>query len=54
MTAIARRGATTHALVADLGDERCAEVIEQATRLAGPVDVLVNAAGIYPATRSTT
>jgi 3-oxoacyl-[acyl-carrier protein] reductase len=39
-----------HALVADLGDERCAEVIEQAARQAGPVDVLVNAAGIYPAT----
>ena len=35
-------------LVADLGDERCAEVIEQAARLAGPVDVLVNAAGHLP------
>ncbi len=51
MAEIARRGATTHALVADLADERCAEVVEQATRLAGPIDVLVNAAGIYPATR---
>ena len=42
--------ALTHRIVADLGDERCAEVIEQAARQAGPVDVLVNAAGIYPAT----
>ena len=42
--------ALTHRLVADLGDERCAEVIEQAARQGGPVDVLVNAAGIYPAT----
>jgi 3-oxoacyl-[acyl-carrier protein] reductase len=50
MTTIARDGAGTHAVVADLGDERCAEVIEQAVRRAGPVDVLVNAAGIYPAT----
>ena len=51
MTELARRGATTHALVADLADARCAEVVEQASRLAGPLDVLVNAAGIYPATR---
>jgi 3-oxoacyl-[acyl-carrier protein] reductase len=50
MTTIARDGAATHAVVAYLGDERCAEVIGQATRRAGPVDVLVNAAGIYPAT----
>ena len=42
--------AITQRIVADLGDERCAEVIEQAARQAGPVDVLVNAAGIYPAT----
>jgi len=42
--------ALTHRLVADLGDERCAEVIEQAARQGGPVDVLVNVAGIYPAT----
>ena len=42
--------AIAHRIVADLGDERCAEVIEQAARQAGPVDVLVNAAGIYPAT----
>ena len=48
-----RAGSPRTPLVADLGDERCAEVIEQAARQAGPVDVLVNAAGIYPATRST-
>jgi 3-oxoacyl-[acyl-carrier protein] reductase len=41
---------TDHAVVADLGDERCADVIARATDGAGPVDVLVNAAGIYPAT----
>ena len=51
MAAIADRGVATHALVTDLADERCAEVVEQATCLAGPVDVLINAAGIYPATR---
>jgi 3-oxoacyl-[acyl-carrier protein] reductase len=39
-----------HALVADLADPGCAEVVERAVALAGPVDVLVNAAGIYPAT----
>ena len=48
--AAATAGSTARAIVADLGDERCAEVIEQAARQAGPVDVLVNAAGIYPAT----
>jgi NAD(P)-dependent dehydrogenase (short-subunit alcohol dehydrogenase family) len=37
-------------LVADLADEGCAEVVARAVALAGPVDVLVNAAGIYPAT----
>jgi 3-oxoacyl-[acyl-carrier protein] reductase len=42
--------AITHPVVADLGDERCGEVIEQAARQGGPIDVLVNAAGIYPAT----
>jgi 3-oxoacyl-[acyl-carrier protein] reductase len=47
----ARAGMTTaHAVVADLGDERCADVIDEAARQAGPIDVLVNAAGIYPAT----
>ncbi|WP_219416906.1 SDR family NAD(P)-dependent oxidoreductase [Pseudonocardia nigra] len=38
------------ALVADLADPGCAEVVDRAVALAGPVDVLVNAAGIYPAT----
>jgi NAD(P)-dependent dehydrogenase (short-subunit alcohol dehydrogenase family) len=45
--AMARLGA--HALVADLADPSCAELVDRAA-LAGPVDVLVNAAGIYPAT----
>jgi 3-oxoacyl-[acyl-carrier protein] reductase len=35
------------ALTADLSDPDCADVLDRA---AGPVDVLVNAAGIYPAT----
>ncbi|MGC7096193.1 SDR family NAD(P)-dependent oxidoreductase [Amycolatopsis lurida] len=39
-----------HALVADLADAGCAEVVDRAVAAAGPVDVLVNAAGIYPAT----
>ncbi len=38
------------ALVADLTDARCGEVVKRAVAAAGPVDVLVNAAGIYPAT----
>lgn len=46
--AMARLGA--HALVADLADPGCAELVDRAAALAGPVDVLVNAAGIYPAT----
>jgi NAD(P)-dependent dehydrogenase (short-subunit alcohol dehydrogenase family) len=46
--AMARLGG--RALVADLGDPGCAEVVGRAVALAGPVDVLVNAAGIYPAT----
>jgi len=37
-------------LVADLADPECAEVVDRAVAQAGPVDVLVNAAGIYPAT----
>ncbi|OZM76292.1 SDR family NAD(P)-dependent oxidoreductase [Pseudonocardia sp. MH-G8] len=37
-------------LVADLADPGCAEVVDRAVALAGPVDVLVNAAGLYPAT----
>jgi 3-oxoacyl-[acyl-carrier protein] reductase len=46
--AMARLGG--HALVADLAEPDCAEVVARAVALAGPVDVLVNAAGIYPAT----
>lgn len=38
------------AFVADLADPGCAEVVDRAVERAGPVDVLVNAAGIYPAT----
>ncbi|MGB3441908.1 MAG: SDR family oxidoreductase [Actinophytocola sp.] len=38
------------ALVADLAAEDCAEVVDRAVEATGPVDVLVNAAGIYPAT----
>lgn len=38
------------ALVADLADPDCAEVVDRAVAATGPVDVLVNAAGIYPAT----
>ncbi len=41
------------ALVADLAAAGCAEVVERAVAAAGPVDVLVNAAGIYPATPFT-
>jgi 3-oxoacyl-[acyl-carrier protein] reductase len=48
--ALAGLQGTTRALVADLADPGCAEVVERAVALAGPVDVLVNAAGIYPAT----
>ena len=48
--AMSRLSSTAHAVVADLGDEHCAAVMEQAVGRAGPVDVLVNAAGIYPAT----
>jgi len=47
-TAMARLGGRT--LVADLAHPGCAEVVDRAVALAGPVDVLVNAAGIYPAT----
>jgi 3-oxoacyl-[acyl-carrier protein] reductase len=41
------------ALAADLADPGCAEVVDRAVAAAGPVDVLVNAAGIYPATPLT-
>jgi 3-oxoacyl-[acyl-carrier protein] reductase len=46
--AMARLGG--RGLVADLADPGCAEVVERTVALVGPVDVLVNAAGIYPAT----
>jgi 3-oxoacyl-[acyl-carrier protein] reductase len=39
----------THALVADLADSGCGAVVDRATAELGDVDVLVNAAGIYPA-----
>jgi 3-oxoacyl-[acyl-carrier protein] reductase len=41
------------ALVADLSDADCAEVVNRAVATVGPVDVLVNAAGIYPAATLT-
>lgn len=51
MTALARRhDVQTHAIVADLASPGCALLVEEAIATAGPVDVLVNAAGIYPAT----
>ncbi len=42
-------GVPAQALVADLADADCGEVVALAAGF-GPVDVLVNAAGIYPAT----
>ncbi|MDT7568441.1 MAG: hypothetical protein QOG76_7065 [Pseudonocardiales bacterium] len=51
MAGLAGGRGTPYALVADLSDDHCGEIVEAAQRLAGPVDVLVNAAGIYPATR---
>jgi 3-oxoacyl-[acyl-carrier protein] reductase len=44
-----RFGVPVQALAADLTDDDCGEVVALAAGL-GPVDVLVNAAGIYPAT----
>lgn len=44
-----RHGVQTHALVADLANSDCASVVREAIAMAGPVEVLVNAAGIYPA-----
>jgi 3-oxoacyl-[acyl-carrier protein] reductase len=47
---VAMQGVTgARALVVDLADPGCAEVVGRAVELTGPVDVLVNAAGIYPA-----
>ncbi len=45
-----RHGVRTAAVSADLGAEDCGRVVEQAAQGLGPVDVLVNAAGLYPAT----
>ncbi len=45
-----RHGTQTRALPADLSRPNGADVIEAAARELGPVEVLVNAAGIYPAT----
>jgi 3-oxoacyl-[acyl-carrier protein] reductase len=45
-----RYAVRTNALVADLGDAGCAGVVDEAAAALGEVDVLVNAAGIYPAT----
>ncbi|MCA1219316.1 SDR family NAD(P)-dependent oxidoreductase [Streptomyces sp. 8L] len=51
---LAGDGTTAHALPADLADpDAAATLVERATGLAGPPDVLVNAAGIYPATPLT-
>ncbi|MBC7632564.1 SDR family oxidoreductase [Aeromicrobium sp.] len=51
MTALGLRyGVETHALIADLARPGCASVVQEAIATAGPVQVLVNAAGIYPAT----
>ncbi len=43
-------GVTTRALVADLALPDCAAVVDRARAEGGDIDVLVNAAGIYPAT----
>lgn len=51
MRAIERRhGVETRAITVDLSAPDCASVIEHAAGDLGPVDVLINAAGIYPAT----
>ena len=51
MATLARRhGVETHALTADLGSPNCASVVQEAVARSGPVEVLINAAGIYPAT----
>lgn len=45
----ARHGVAVQALSYDLGDPTCTELVERASERLGPVDVVVNAAGIYPA-----
>ena len=45
-----RHGVDTHTVVADLASPDCARVVHLAIDALGPVDVLINAAGIYPAT----
>jgi 3-oxoacyl-[acyl-carrier protein] reductase len=46
----AEHAAVTHPLVADLSTEAAGEIVDTAWDSFGPVDVLVNAAGIWPAT----
>lgn len=46
----AQHGVRTAAEVADLADPDCGALVARAVDGLGPVDVLVNAAGIYPAT----
>jgi 3-oxoacyl-[acyl-carrier protein] reductase len=46
----ADHGVTTRAVTADLAQPGCASVVDEARQGLGHVDVLVNAAGIYPAT----
>ena len=46
----AEHGVRTASYVVDLADAACGDVVARAADGLGPVDVLVNAAGIYPAT----
>ena len=51
MDLVAREhGVETAAVVVDLTDPDCGTAVHTAAQRLGPVDVLVNAAGIYPAT----